>query len=76
MASESGFASCGHGVRMSTAAGAVERGTERGLERGDVSHHTLLREAGEVGHFPGVEKRVDDLPVGGVPADEEDIAGW
>jgi hypothetical protein len=61
---------------MSTAAGAVERGTERGLEGGDVAHDALLKEADEVGHFPGVEQRVDDLPVGGVPADEEDFARW
>jgi len=55
--------------------GGPQRGAERGLEGGDVAHHALLEEAGEVGHFPGVEQRVDDFPVGGVPTDEQDFAG-
>ena len=56
--------------------GGPQRGTERGLEGGDVTHDAALKEAGEVGHFPGVEQRVDDLPIGGVPSDEEDLARW
>ncbi len=55
--------------------GGPQRGAQRGLEGGDVAHHALLKEAGEVGHLAGIEQRMDDLPVGGVPADEQDFAG-
>ena len=56
--------------------GGPQRGTQRGLEGGDVAHDALLDETGEVGHFSGVEQRMDDLPVGGIPADEENFARW
>ena len=54
--------------------GGPQRGAERGLEGGDVSHDAFFKKAREVGHFAGVEQRVDDLPVRGVPADEQDLA--
>jgi len=31
-----------------------ERGAQRGLEGGDVTHDALFEEAREMGHFPGV----------------------
>ena len=31
--------------------------------------------AGEVGHLPGIQQRLDDLPVRRVPADQQDLAG-
>ncbi len=55
--------------------GGPERGAERGLEGGDVAHHAFFKKARKVGHFAGVEQRVDDLPVRGVPADEQHFAG-
>ena len=81
-----GADAAGDGVRLGKAEDAVlvralaggdggpQRGAQRRLEGGDVAHDALLQEAGEVGHFPGVEQRVDDLPIGGVPADEQDLA--
>jgi len=56
--------------------GGPQRGAERGLEGGDIAHHAFFKEAGEVGHFPGIDERVDDFPIGGVPADEEDFSRW
>ena len=77
----------GDGVRLGKAEDAVlvralaggdggpEGGAERGLEGGDVAPDALPEEAGEVGHFPGIQQRLDDLPVRRIPPDQQDLAG-
>ena len=47
-------------------------GREHRRERLEVAHGAALHESPEVRHPAGVEQRVDHLPVGRVPADEQD----
>ena len=48
--------------------------TKNRLEGGDVSANSFFDQPGQIGHFANVNERHDDLPVGGVPADEEYLA--
>lgn len=47
---------------------------EDGFDGGEVAADAAGDEAGESGHGACGEERVEDAPVGGVPADEEDFA--
>jgi hypothetical protein len=53
--------------------GGPQHGRERGSESGELRHRPAFDEAPDVGHLARVHQRMDDLPVGGVPADEEDF---
>src|SRR4029079_2630648 len=44
------------------------------LQRRDVSHAAALDQRRERRHLPGVEQWRDDLPIGGVPPDEQNAA--
>lgn len=41
----------------------------------DIAHHAVIDQAFERGHVSLVEQRVDDLPVGSIPTDEENFLG-
>lgn len=45
---------------------------EQRREGMEVAHRATLDQPLEMGHPPGVEQRVDHLPIGGVPTDEQD----
>src|SRR5262245_35470500 len=49
-----------------------EHWTERGVDGGDISVDALTQEPGEMRHLPFGQKRVDHLPVGRVPADQQE----
>ena len=52
-----------------------EHGRKHGIERGHIAHHTGFHELLEVRHLARIHERGDDLPIGGVPAYEENFAG-
>ena len=53
--------------------GGPEHGGELGLEGGEVAMGAAVHEGADAVHASFFEERVDDFPVGGVPADEEDL---
>ena len=55
-------------------AGPEHRG-KWGVQRGEVAHRAALDEPAQRGHLAGVHQRMQHLPVGGVPADEEHFLG-
>src|SRR5690606_10443870 len=55
--------------------GGPEERREHREERGEVGTDAAVDEAPEVGERAGLEEGVDDLPVRGVPADDEEALG-
>ena len=53
--------------------GSPQHRRDRWVQGGDLASDPGLDEALEVRHFAGVEHGLDDFPVGGIPADEEDF---
>jgi len=53
--------------------GCPQHRRERRMERGDLPPGAVLHEALHVGHFAGVDERLDDLPVGGIPPDQQNF---
>ena len=43
------------------------------IERGEVADHALIHQPLEMGHLARVHQRIDDLPIGRVPADQKDL---
>src|ERR1039457_159526 len=46
---------------------------ERRMQRGDLPRGAVFDEAPDVGHFAGIHKWMDDLPVCGIPPDQENL---
>jgi len=44
------------------------------MERGDLPHGAVFHEALNVGHFARGPERIDDLPICGIPPDQENFA--
>ncbi len=42
-------------------------------KRGQIAHHTPIDNAFERGHLPGIEKWIDQFPIGGIPTDQKDF---
>ena len=55
--------------------GGPEGGGEGGVEGRQVPHDPFIDKSLQVRHLAGVQERGDRLPVGGVPADEQDLGG-
>ncbi len=53
--------------------GGPLRGTDLGLQGGEVTVDTTLHQGADAVHPAFGEKLIDDLPIGGVPTDEEDL---
>ncbi len=51
--------------------GSPQHRRERRMQGGDLPGDAVLDQALDVGHFAGVHERMDDLPVGGIPPDQE-----
>ena len=49
-----------------------QHGRERRGERGQAAHDSLLREASQIGHRPRLHQGDDHVPIGPIPADEQD----
>ena len=58
---------------LSSGDGSPQHGRERRMQRGNRSRGAIPDEALDIGHFSGVHEGMDDLPVGGIPADQEDL---
>ena len=52
-----------------------QHGRERRVEGGEVPGDAAIHHALQVRHLAGVQQRVDQFPVGCVPADEQHLAG-
>jgi hypothetical protein len=52
--------------------GGPQHRAERRVERGVVAAYALGQNARQIWHFPPRQQRVDDFPVGGIPADQEE----
>ena len=50
-------------------------GDRSGLNVARLPDHATLHEFFEIRHLACVQERVDDLPVGSVPADQQDFPG-
>ena len=51
-----------------------EHRRENRLERRKVAHDAVAHQPSEVRHLAGIEQRRDDLPIGSVPADQQNLA--
>ena len=52
--------------------GSPECGTERRIQSGDITAHTLSDDGGEMRHFAAGQQRFDYFPVGGVPTGDQE----
>ena len=51
-----------------------KHGREHRSEGRQLPHHSPFNHGLEDRHFPGVEHGIDDLPIGGIPPNQEDFS--
>ena len=51
--------------------GCPQHRRERRMQRRDLPHRAVFHQPLDVGHFARVHQRMDDLPVGGIPPDQQ-----
>ena len=59
--------------RLPVAIERPEHGGKLRVEGGHVAHHPVVDKAFQVGHLARVHQRIDHLPIGGVPTDQQHL---
>ena len=53
--------------------GRPQHGRKGRAQSGQLRHGAVFDQTPDVGHLAGIEQRMDDFPIGRVPADQEDL---
>jgi hypothetical protein len=51
--------------------GRPQHRAERGINRREISVDSARHKASQIGHFTGLQKRANDLPISGIPTNEQ-----